>query len=149
MSTVRSLAAAAVLIVSPSLAMAEVYVNPFAGMLVFDTTTTVGGVKLVDQGGDASQAGIRVGYGHRWPGGLYLGAEAEGFLASGRSRAVVNGETYSWSVNGGAGAYASHDGYQIWLEVDRGERVPERVALEPYVLRSLIEYARSIGMIKA
>lgn len=81
------------------------YVGPLAGVLVMDTTATVGGVKLVDQGGDATIAGIRGGWGHRFDGGFYLGLEAEGFLASGRSRAVVNGSVYSYEVHNGLAGY--------------------------------------------
>jgi hypothetical protein len=81
------------------------YVGAFAGVALFDSTVTVGGVKLVDQGGDAAMAGVRAGWGRAWPAGLYLGGEVEGFAASGRSRAVVNGQVYSLSLRGGAGAY--------------------------------------------
>jgi hypothetical protein len=86
-------------------APAQGYVNVFAGMAVFDSTVTVGGVKLVDHGGDAAMAGARIGWGHRFPAGLYLGAEAELFGASGRSRAVVNGQAYSHELRGGAGGF--------------------------------------------
>ncbi len=82
------------------------YVNPFVGAMVLDSTVTVGDTKLVDQGGDALMGGLRAGWGRRFSSGLYLGAEAEGFLASGRSRAVVNGVGYSYAVNDGVGAYA-------------------------------------------
>ena len=87
-------------------APAQGYVNAFAGMAVFDSTVSVGGVKLVDQGGDAAVGGLRIGYGHRWPSGLYLGAEVEGFAAHGRSRAVVNGVGYSLDLRGGVGGFA-------------------------------------------
>ena len=99
----RALFAAALAL--PGAAQAQGYVNAFAGAMVTDTTVTVGGVKLVDQGGDALAAGLRAGWGHRFPAGLYLGAEAELFGASGRSRACVNGECYSRALNGGAGAF--------------------------------------------
>jgi hypothetical protein len=87
-------------------APAQSYVNAFAGVTLFDSTKTVGGVKLIDQGGDAATAGLRAGWGHRFPAGLYLGAEAELFGASGRSRACVNGQCFSFTVDGGAGAFA-------------------------------------------
>jgi hypothetical protein len=87
-------------------APAQSYVNAFAGVTLFDSTQTVGGVKLIDQGGDAATAGLRAGWGHRFPAGLYLGAEAELFGASGRSRACVNGECYNLALDGGAGAFA-------------------------------------------
>lgn len=40
----------------------------------------------------------------------------------------------------GDGVYASFDGYQIWLEVGEGIRI----ALEPGVFSSLLEYAEKI-----
>lgn len=86
--------------------MAQGYVGAFAGVTVLDSTVVVDDTKLVDQGGDAAMAGLRAGWGHRWPAGLYLGAEAEVFAAQGRSRAVVNGVGYSLDINGGAGGFA-------------------------------------------
>jgi hypothetical protein len=42
----------------------------------------------------------------------------------------------------GDGVYASHDGYQIWLEVGTaGGRT--RIALEPEVMQALIVYYNS------
>lgn len=43
----------------------------------------------------------------------------------------------------GDGVYASFDGYQIWLSVDRGG-VAESIALEPPVFRALLKYADRI-----
>ena len=86
-------------------ARSQGYVNLFAGVAAFDSTVTVGGVKLIDQGGDALMGGARAGWGYRFVGGLYLGIEGEAFAASGRSRAVVNGEVYSRSLDGGLGAF--------------------------------------------
>jgi hypothetical protein len=82
------------------------HVNVFAGVGVLDQTRTVGGVKLVDLGGDFLLGGLRAGWGYSFVGGLYLGAEFEGFAASGRARAVVSNEAYSYSVRGGLGTYA-------------------------------------------
>jgi hypothetical protein len=84
---------------------AELFVNAFAGMMVFDSTITVGPTKLVDQGGDAIQGGLRLGWINESP-GLHYGVEAEGLLASGRSRAVIPPDVYSLSIHGGLGAYA-------------------------------------------
>jgi len=39
----------------------------------------------------------------------------------------------------GDGVYASFDGYQVWLHVGRHDSPPV-VALEPAVLRALVEY---------
>lgn len=82
------------------------YASPFAGMIVTDSTVTVGGQKLVDQGGDMLAAGLRGGWGAVRPGGLYLGAEVEGWGAAGRSRACVNGSCFSFSVDGAVGGFA-------------------------------------------
>lgn len=40
----------------------------------------------------------------------------------------------------GDGVYASFDGYQIWLAVN--DHNNKQVALEPSVMKSLIEYAK-------
>lgn len=40
----------------------------------------------------------------------------------------------------GDGVYASFDGYQIWLTVERGGR-EEQVAIEPWVFMRLLRYA--------
>jgi len=42
----------------------------------------------------------------------------------------------------GDGVYASFDGYQIWLAVNHHSH--KVVALEPDVMSSLLDYARSI-----
>jgi hypothetical protein len=89
----------------PGAAQAQGYVNAFAGAVAMDSTQTVGGVKLIDQGGDAFNAGMRAGWGRVLPSGIYIGAEAELFGASGRSRAVVNGAVYNLALNGGAGGF--------------------------------------------
>jgi hypothetical protein len=90
----------------PGAAQAQgLYINAFAGALLFDSTVTVGGTKLVDQGGDAFLGGMRAGYSWRFDSGLYLAVEAEGFAATGRSRAMVNGVAYTYQVDGGIGAY--------------------------------------------
>lgn len=46
----------------------------------------------------------------------------------------------------GDGVYVSHDGYQIWLAANHPSN--KSVAIEPAVLRALINYAKRIGMIK-
>lgn len=45
----------------------------------------------------------------------------------------------------GDGVYASFDGWQIWLETERGFGRIEKIALEPEVFRSLIAYAKTVG----
>jgi hypothetical protein len=89
----------------------QFYIGAFAGMTVFDSTVTIGGVKpidqveLVDQGGDAFQGGIRAGWINS--AAFHFGVEVEGLLASGRSRAVIPGVgTYSRDVTSGVGAFA-------------------------------------------
>jgi hypothetical protein len=99
----RAILAAALALPIP--AMAQGYVNAFAGAVVMDSTVTVGGVKLIDQGGDAFNAGLRAGWGRVLPSGIYIGAEAELFGAAGRSRAVVNGAVYNLALNGGAAGF--------------------------------------------
>lgn len=42
----------------------------------------------------------------------------------------------------GDGVYVSFDGYQLWLAVNHHEN--RVVALEPSVMRALVEYARQI-----
>lgn len=99
------LATALVGAMSVTPAKAEFYVNPFAGMLVTDTTAYVGGEKLVDLGGDAPFAGVRAGWNS---GNAFLyGAELEAFAADGRSRVMLNnGLTYTQNYDYGVGAYA-------------------------------------------
>lgn len=81
------------------------YAELAAGMTTFDSTRTVGDVKLIDLGGDAGQGGGRVGYG--WTrNALYIGVEADVFGFYGRSRAVVNGQVYSYEPSIMAGGYA-------------------------------------------
>ncbi len=83
------------------------YADGFVGVGLFDSTQTVGGVKLIDQGGDYLSYGARAGYGWRFLQGLYLGGEAELWGTNGgRSRAVVNGDVYNYSINIGGGAFA-------------------------------------------
>ncbi len=43
----------------------------------------------------------------------------------------------------GDGVYASFDGYQIWLRIER-EGVPESIALEEQVLVALDRYVQSV-----
>lgn len=43
----------------------------------------------------------------------------------------------------GDGVYASFDGYHIWLAVNHHEN--KVIAIEPSVLQSLIDYAKSIN----
>lgn len=45
----------------------------------------------------------------------------------------------------GDGAYASHDGYQIWLAANHHEN--RLVALDSYAIAALVEYAKRIGII--
>jgi hypothetical protein len=89
----------------PAHAQSPLYIEGFAGAVLMDSTITVGGVKLVDQGGDALMGGLRAGYRHRFGTGLVLGFEGDAWVANGRSRAVVNGEQYSRRLGGGAGLY--------------------------------------------
>ena len=42
-------------------ANAEIYVNPFAGMMVTDITAIIGTQRILDMGGDALIGGLRVG----------------------------------------------------------------------------------------
>ncbi len=42
----------------------------------------------------------------------------------------------------GDGAYVSFDGYQLWLAANHHEN--RVIALEPSVLRALVEYARQV-----
>lgn len=100
----RAAIAAALLAAAP--AHAQPYAEAFAGMAAFDSTVSLGGTQLVDKGGDAAMAGVRAGWGHRWPSGVYIGAEGDVFATSGRSRACVNGECHSFTLRSGAGAYA-------------------------------------------
>jgi hypothetical protein len=44
----------------------------------------------------------------------------------------------------GDGVYASFDGYQIWLETERGDGAWHRIALEPPVMTALVAYAGRI-----
>lgn len=46
----------------------------------------------------------------------------------------------------GDGVYVSFDGYQIWLAANHHEN--KVIALEPPVLKRLIEYAKRIGMLE-
>lgn len=50
------------------------------------------------------------------------------------------------AVHIGDGVYASHDGYQIWLQVQREEGRVESVALEPGTFRELVQYALRLGL---
>lgn len=43
----------------------------------------------------------------------------------------------------GAGCYASFDGWQIWLRAPR-EGGDHRIALEPPVLRALMDFAKTV-----
>lgn len=96
--------AAALLAGSGGLAQAEVYVNPFAGMLVTDTTAHIGTQTVPDMGGDAPLGGIRVGVQSEGP--FLYGAELEAFGADGRSRLMLNnGMTYTVNYDYGVGAY--------------------------------------------
>lgn len=85
----------------------EFYINPFAGMLVTDTTARVGQnpVQIVpDMGGDALMAGVRLGI--QSTGDFLYGAELEAFGANGRSRLMLNnGDTYTVNYDYGMGAY--------------------------------------------
>ena len=44
----------------------------------------------------------------------------------------------------GDGLYASHDGYQIWLEASDGIQTSNAVALEPSVFDALVRYEKRI-----
>lgn len=50
----------------------------------------------------------------------------------------MDAETYL-----GDGVYASFDGYQIWLRVERDGR-HERIALEPETYASLVDYVANL-----
>jgi hypothetical protein len=85
------------------------YVNPFATWIVGDSTVQMNDrakTLLVDQGFDVGGGGARAGWGTVRPGGLYLGAEVEAWGAAGRSRACVNGECFSFSVDASVGGFA-------------------------------------------
>lgn len=43
----------------------------------------------------------------------------------------------------GDGVYASFDGYQVWLRLNAHNSTP-LIALEPKVLRALVEYAKPL-----
>lgn len=96
------------LLVPALTAKAEIYVNPFAGMLVTDTTARVGQnpVQVIpDMGGDALLGGLRLGI--QSEGSFLYGAELEAFGANGRSRLMLNnGATYTVNYDYGMGAYA-------------------------------------------
>lgn len=83
----------------------EIFINPFFGATVFDTTVDLGTQRAPDQGGDALTGGIRLGINNTAP--FFYGAELEAFGANGRSRLMLNnGLTYTYDLNWGAGAYA-------------------------------------------
>lgn len=90
---------------APAPARADFFVNLYAGAAAMDSTQTVGGVKMIDQGGDYYMGGVRIGYDWIAQNGVFVGAEGEGFLGHGRSRALVNGDLFSYTVRGGLGAY--------------------------------------------
>lgn len=48
----------------------------------------------------------------------------------------------------GDGVYASHDGYQLWLDL-RAQDPNIRIALEPAVWKALLRYASQIGLATA
>ena len=85
-------------------AKAEFYVNPFAGMLVTDTTADIGTQRVPDLGGDAVLAGVRAGWNSN--NAFLYGVELEAFAADGRSRLMLNnGLTYTQNYDYGVGAY--------------------------------------------
>jgi hypothetical protein len=43
----------------------------------------------------------------------------------------------------GDSVYVSYDGYQVWLYTYNGLSVSDKIALEPPVMRSLIDYAQA------
>lgn len=43
----------------------------------------------------------------------------------------------------GDGVYATHDGYQVWVRTLEGQAI----ALEPPVMRHLIDYAKQLGAV--
>jgi hypothetical protein len=55
--------------------------------------------------------------------------------------APVEGETLHTYL--GDGVYASFDGYQIWLRVERNYGL-EQIALEPEVMAELTRYAERV-----
>lgn len=83
----------------------QVYVGAFTGANLTDTTVNVGGVKLIDQGGDAFLAGIRVGIQTPNRSGWFAGVEAEAATYEGRSRAVVNGDVFNYAIQQSYGVY--------------------------------------------
>ena len=89
----------------PSLpAKAEIYINPFAGMMVTDTTADIGTQRVPDMGGDAPLAGLRLGI--QSTGSFLYGAEIEASGMDGRSRLMLNnGQTYTVNYDYGLGAY--------------------------------------------
>jgi hypothetical protein len=83
-----------------ALAKADFYINLGAGMGMMDATTYVADQKQVDNGGDYALAILRAGWGTTFTSGAYIGLEAGGAVAQGRSRLVVNGVGYSHEING-------------------------------------------------
>ena len=47
----------------------------------------------------------------------------------------------------GDGVYAYHDGYQVWLYAWNGVAETTHIAVEPAVLRALIEYGKQTGLL--
>jgi hypothetical protein len=47
----------------------------------------------------------------------------------------------------GDGVYVGHDGYQVWLTTG-SHHSPELVALDPEVLKALVNYAKRVGILQ-
>ena len=45
----------------------------------------------------------------------------------------------------GDGAYASFDGYSLWVATHDGYRTTNRVCLEPDILRNLLQYIKTVA----
>lgn len=50
------------------------------------------------------------------------------------------------SIYLGDGVYASFDGYQVWLHLNRHDSDP-LIALEPNVVQAFVRYARKTGVL--
>ncbi|HYF09444.1 MAG TPA: outer membrane beta-barrel protein [Acetobacteraceae bacterium] len=137
----RLLAALALLLPGAARAQEDrlsgLYINAFFGLAVLDSTVTVPGtggappMRFVDQGGDGMIYGLRLGYGHRFSEGLYLGAEIEGLLPiSVTSRLMAAGVEYRARLRQEIGAYGrvgySLDGRSL-LFFRAGLTVPHQV----------------------
>ena len=45
----------------------------------------------------------------------------------------------------GDGAYATFDGYALWITTSDGLRITNKICLEPEVLRDLVKYIKKVA----